>query len=121
MRISDVSVEIEAIRENVRANSGNLRVEALTRSVETICDILDALCRESTPRPSGHAAPTIEVIGQIGETKKSPMDFWFRVTRINYDGAPRVRLELMRAERVLRSMDSTDHAFRELANILSKL
>lgn len=105
---------------------GSGKVDALLRSVGSICSVVEALV--APPPVERHPIsprPQIEPVMAIGETQRSSNGFWFRVTRVRIGEAVRVRVELMRSvggeEHAVRSMDSTDHACRELGEILAKL
>lgn len=123
----NVRAHIDAIRNELKtADSSTGRgqtarqIAALMRSAESICDILLGMCQHEQrgERMAAEATARTTEIELLGETLKSNAGYWFRVTRVTYATAPRIRVELMREDRVLRSLDSTDHAFRELGGIL---
>lgn len=126
----NVLAQINVIRnelETAEASAGRSRsadrISALTKSMKIVCDLLEAMCQQETraERIAAESATRTTYSELLGETPKSAAGFSFRVTRIVYASAPRVRVELLREDRVVRSLDSTDRAFRELGNILVKL
>jgi len=109
--------EIARVREIATCGQGQ---DDNSVAVLRLCDIVEALLAPERQAPQKQPV-ALEVIDKIGQTERSPSGHWFRVTRIKLGEAVRVRIELMRVDRVVRALDSTDQGFRELGAILSNL